>query len=81
MVKEVTSCVYEVDTRYKAAKAFLIVEDAITLIDTGLKGSEKHLQKAIEGLGRHLTDVAQIIVTHCHVDHAGSAARLKANIL
>jgi glyoxylase-like metal-dependent hydrolase (beta-lactamase superfamily II) len=49
----------------------------LTLIDTGTPGSEGTIAKGIEGIGRTPTDVARIIVTHCHPDHAGSLAALK----
>ena len=58
--------------------AYMIVsESGVVIIDTGLPGSEKHFLKALADEGRRPDDVRLIIVTHAHVDHAGSAAALK----
>jgi glyoxylase-like metal-dependent hydrolase (beta-lactamase superfamily II) len=47
------------------------------LVDTGLPGSERKIGKALNKLGMTFSDIILIIVTHAHVDHAGSAARLR----
>ena len=58
--------------------AYMIVsESGVVIIDTGLPGSEKRFLKALADEGRRPEDVRLIIVTHAHVDHAGSAAALK----
>jgi glyoxylase-like metal-dependent hydrolase (beta-lactamase superfamily II) len=57
--------------------AFLIDDDDLTLIDTGLPKSEDTIVAAIESTGKKVTDLKHIIVTHCHPDHAGSVAALK----
>lgn len=49
----------------------------LTLIDTGLPDSANKIVAAIESIGRKITDLKHIIVTHCHPDHAGSVAALK----
>ena len=61
-----------------AVNAFVLHDgDELVLIDTGLPGSEVKITKAVEGTGCSPTDVARIIVTHCHPDHSGSLAALK----
>lgn len=57
--------------------AFLIDDGELTLIDTGLPKSEDKIVAAIESIGKKVTDLKHIIVTHCHPDHAGSVAALK----
>ncbi|MEZ5701341.1 MAG: MBL fold metallo-hydrolase [Burkholderiaceae bacterium] len=47
------------------------------LIDAGLPGSENKVGRALKRLGRSFRDITLIVVTHAHVDHAGSAARLR----
>ncbi len=51
--------------------------DKLILIDTGLPRSDKKITKYIEGLGRKPTDVSTIILTHFHIDHVGSAKKMK----
>ena len=60
-----------------AVNAFLVDQGELTLIDTGLPKSEDKIVAAIESIGKKVTDLKHIIVTHCHPDHAGSVAALK----
>jgi glyoxylase-like metal-dependent hydrolase (beta-lactamase superfamily II) len=56
-----------------------LVEDAdkLILIDTGLPRSDKKIVKYIESLVRKPTDVSTIVLTHFHIDHVGSAKKMK----
>lgn len=47
------------------------------LVDTGLPGSEKKIERVLKTHGRGYRDISLIVITHAHVDHAGSAARLR----
>ena len=51
--------------------------DKLILIDTGLPRNDKKITKYIEGLGRKPTDVSTIVLTHFHIDHVGSAKKMK----
>ncbi|MGD0644042.1 MAG: MBL fold metallo-hydrolase [Candidatus Bathyarchaeia archaeon] len=51
--------------------------DKLILIDTGLPRSHKKIIKYIETLGRKPTDVSVIVLTHFHIDHVGSAKKMK----
>ncbi len=55
----------------------LIDDDGLTLIDTGLSGSEKRILKFIIGLGYAPRDVRRIIITHSDGDHVGGLAALQ----
>ena len=57
--------------------AYLYQEaDSLTIIDTGIAGDLQFILDAIAELGRQPADLRQIILTHCHRDHAGTAAAL-----
>jgi glyoxylase-like metal-dependent hydrolase (beta-lactamase superfamily II) len=57
---------------------FLIEDgDRLTLIDSGYEGSETPILDAVRSLGRQPGDLSNIVLTHCHPDHAGSVAALK----
>ena len=56
---------------------FLIVEDHLTLIDTGLRGSIRGLVHFIRSLGRSPEEINLIILTHNHMDHFGGLAELR----
>ncbi|GAA0485116.1 MBL fold metallo-hydrolase [Streptomyces olivaceiscleroticus] len=48
------------------------------LVDTGVPGSAPAVLAALAELGARPDDVRQIVLTHSHVDHIGSAADLVA---
>ena len=51
--------------------------DGLTLIDTHYKGKEQEILEAVRGLGKDPARIHNILLTHCHPDHAGSLAALK----
>ena len=55
----------------------LIFGDKITLIDTGVKGSEQEIFEYIRSQGRDVNEIETIILSHSHPDHIGSAAKIK----
>ncbi|MFB7664231.1 MBL fold metallo-hydrolase [Kitasatospora sp. NPDC056138] len=48
----------------------------LTLIDTGVAGSGEAIARAIRSLGRDPAELRRVLLTHCHEDHAGSAAEI-----
>jgi glyoxylase-like metal-dependent hydrolase (beta-lactamase superfamily II) len=60
------------------ANPFLIIDsDGLTLIDTGIPGSEKKILKYIAETGHKSTDLKHILITHADFDHTGGLAALK----
>lgn len=55
----------------------LIFGDKITLIDTGVKGSEKIILDYIKGQKRDYSEIDTVILSHSHPDHIGSAAKIR----
>ncbi len=51
--------------------------DGLALIDTGIPDSAPTILEAVRSIGRQPSDIRHILVTHCHMDHAGSLAELK----
>ena len=47
------------------------------LVDAGLPRSEEKIQKALQSEGLSFKDIKLIVITHAHVDHAGSAASIR----
>lgn len=62
---------------FGVVNAFLLDQDGLTLIDTGLPGSAKQILAAVRAIGRTAADVRHILLTHCHPDHSGSLQALK----
>ncbi|MED4754984.1 MBL fold metallo-hydrolase [Brevibacillus choshinensis] len=55
----------------------LLGPDGCILVDAGIPGSEKKIERALAKEKLTFKDIKLIIITHAHVDHAGSAARLR----
>ena len=55
----------------------LIGSDGCLLIDAGLPGSAKKVEKVLSRNGLSFQDIKAIVITHAHVDHAGGAAELR----
>lgn len=55
----------------------IISEKGCILVDSGLPGSEKKIGRALKQHGLGFRDIKLIVITHAHVDHAGSAAKLR----
>ena len=55
----------------------IITEAGCILVDAGLPDSEHKIERVLARYGLTLHSIKLIIVTHAHVDHAGSAARLR----
>ncbi len=75
MAREIIPGVYDVSFRY--VHAFLIAEDGLTLIDTGLPKRAEVLMRLVQQLQKQPTDVRNIVLTHFHGDHMGNLAAVK----
>lgn len=64
--------------RVIGATAHLIVEDELTLIDAGHRGSGRLVQRYLARIGRSPRDITRILCTHGHPDHIGGVAELAA---
>src|SRR5207245_5130462 len=56
------------------AHAHVTLEDEITVIDAGLRGSLPRLHAWITSVGRSPQEVRRFVITHAHPDHIGGAA-------
>jgi glyoxylase-like metal-dependent hydrolase (beta-lactamase superfamily II) len=65
--------------RFAVGQAYLWRDqDSLTLIDTGPPGQADVIAAALGDLGLSLAGLRQLILTHFHEDHVGSAADLAA---
>jgi glyoxylase-like metal-dependent hydrolase (beta-lactamase superfamily II) len=64
----------------KTMNVYLVNEEPITLIDTGVKTntSFKTLDDSLRRLGYTIEDIGRILITHGHLDHYGQAKRISA---
>jgi len=75
-VEQVLPGVYQIGMLY--VHAFLIAEDEIALIDSGLPNRKQTVLKALNKAGKKVEELKHIAITHHHVDHTGSLAALVA---
>jgi glyoxylase-like metal-dependent hydrolase (beta-lactamase superfamily II) len=62
-----------------ASNCYLVrSRDGALLVDTGLKGNLKGIQKALAAAGVSLAGLRVVVITHADGDHYGSLAALKA---
>ena len=74
-MQQITKNIYQI--KLGMVNAFLIEDNGLTLVDTGYKNSTDKIFDAIKKSGKNLNDIKQVILTHSHPDHAGSAAEIK----
>ena len=74
-MKQLTDHLYQISLG--PVNAFVVEDQGLTLVDTGLPGSADKILAAIRKGGKNPDDIQRIILTHWHPDHAGSAAELK----
>ena len=56
---------------------YVIAEQELTLIDTGLPGSYGGILNFVRRIGRSVEDIGSIIITHNHIDHIGAVQDLR----
>ena len=60
------------------ANPYILVDpDGLTVVDTGLPGSQKKILAYITSLGKTARDVKRILLTHSDLDHVGGLAALQ----
>lgn len=74
---EIAPGVYQVPLM--GTSAFLILEDRVTVIDAGWRGSGQRVLQSLAALGRSPEEIAYIISTHYHLDHSGGIAQVSQN--
>ncbi|MBN9194790.1 MAG: MBL fold metallo-hydrolase [Microbacterium sp.] len=58
----------------------IVTDEGITLIDAGLAGHYSDLRRELTAIGRPLSDIRGIVLTHGDTDHTGFAERLRKEL-
>ncbi len=77
-MKKVSPSVYQLSLG--AVNAFIIESNGLTLVDTGYPDGQEKIFRALKKVGKNPDDIRQIILTHAHPDHSGSAAALSTTL-
>jgi metallo-beta-lactamase class B len=67
----------DISHSYDATAFVLDFGSELVMIDSGAGGSFKVMVKNIEKAGLNPHDISLLILTHCHIDHIGSAPQFK----
>src|SRR5438876_3910784 len=73
-IERVLPDVYRIGLGY--VSAYVIAQEEVTVIDTGLPKHREIILKAASQAGRKAEEVKHILLTHHHADHTGSLAEL-----
>lgn len=69
---------YVTPTVKRYVNLYLIVGDrGCHLVDAGVAGTEKQIDAYLKSIGKSMSDIRGIFLTHSHSDHIGAAAELK----
>ncbi|MCA2218377.1 MBL fold metallo-hydrolase [Jidongwangia harbinensis] len=55
----------------------VLTDDGVVLVDTGLPGKSRTIERALGEARKTIGDVRTILLTHWHADHVGGAAALR----
>jgi len=72
----IISGVYRISSGYVSAYV-IDGDEGVTLIDTLVPKRESLIAGGLAEIGRSISDVSAIVLTHSHDDHAGSASAVK----
>ena len=61
----------------KISRIYLIEDNELTLVDTGMPWSVGRVFKYITSIGRQPSELSRILMTHSHPDHTGGAQGLR----
>jgi hydroxyacylglutathione hydrolase len=60
------------------ANVYLVLDqEELMLIDTGMPGNVRRIIGYVNKMNRKPSEITRIVLTHCHIDHTGSAQQLK----
>ncbi len=73
---EIVEGIHRVDGVY--GNVYLIIDAGeLTLVDTGMPKNAQKILDYLHRINQQSASISRILLTHCHVDHAGSAFELK----
>ena len=62
------------------SSVFVLLDERITIVDSGPPGSAPRVLRALRSLGRSADEVEHVLITHYHPDHLGGLAGLLEHV-
>ena len=62
----------------RSVNLFIVEAETLTLVDAGVKGSDKDIFHKVRRIGRRPQEITRLILTHSHPDHIGAAKEIVA---
>ncbi len=73
--EQITSDIFRVYEEYRSdigfSNSYLIVDERVIIVDTGLTSTPKSILEALKNIGKSLEDIAYILLSHAHPDILG----------
>jgi len=74
---EIIPDIHKIDV-VRGANCYLLTSGPeMVLVDAGMRGSSRNVSKYLTKMGKNLSDIKYIFITHADIDHIGGAAEMK----
>lgn len=72
-IKKITNNLFKIPCLKPICHSYLIIDEKKNvLVDPGARENLPHLKNILSEVNLSITDIDQIILTHCHYDHSGA---------
>lgn len=78
MIEQISTGVWRAGSRFVNWYVLDCGVDGLAVVDAGLPGYRKHLGVTLAKIGKSLSDVTVVYLTHGHIDHVGMASDMAA---
>ncbi|WP_162515300.1 MBL fold metallo-hydrolase [Paenibacillus pinistramenti] len=84
MIQELSPGIYDLSLKHNGMPIHPVLlwneQEGATLIDTGMTGTLKQLQEAVQETGVNWNEIRRIILTHQDIDHIGNLPAIAASL-
>jgi glyoxylase-like metal-dependent hydrolase (beta-lactamase superfamily II) len=75
-MRQITPDIYLIEGLRASNVYLLVAPEGLTLVDCGLRGEAGKITTQLARAGHAVTGLRQVVITHAHMDHTGSAAEI-----
>lgn len=74
MAEEVLPGLWSIELDF--VNVFVLVDDAVTLVDAGLPDHFDRIEAGVKDAGRSVSELDNLVLTHHHMDHIGCVSKI-----